>query len=54
MYTYSHQVNMIKRTFNQIHDTATVESDGRLIVYVQVAFNHIAALDGSYVGMILR
>ena len=31
---YSHQVKMIKRTFSQLYDTATMESDGRLTVYV--------------------
>ena len=29
---------MIKQTFSQLYDTATVESDGRLIVYVDQVF----------------
>ena len=32
---------MIKRTLSELHDTATVETDGRLMVYVLHVFYHI-------------
>ena len=46
---------MIKQTFSQLHDTATMESDGRLIVYVEHVFLpqcNICILDR--LGMVLR